>query len=42
MTIEVWATIKDTTLGKASNKLFPSDDSTTAPEEPPNTEFESE
>lgn len=42
MAAEAWATIKDTTLAKAWNKLLPSDESITAPEEPPNSQFVSE
>lgn len=42
MAAEAWATVKDTTLAKAWNKLLPSDESITAPEEPANSQFVSQ
>ncbi|XP_067136655.1 jerky protein homolog-like [Centruroides vittatus] len=42
MAAEAWATVKDTTLATAWNKLLPSDESITAPEEPPNSQFVSQ
>lgn len=39
MTAEAWDSVKDTTLAKVWNKLLPSDNTTNALEEPPNTEL---
>lgn len=39
MTAEAWASVNDTTLVKAWNKLLPSDDSTTLPEEAQTVNF---
>ncbi|XP_067123781.1 jerky protein homolog-like [Centruroides vittatus] len=41
MAADAWATVKDTTLVTAWNKLLPSDESISAPEEPPNSQFSS-
>ncbi|XP_067136916.1 jerky protein homolog-like [Centruroides vittatus] len=41
MAADAWATVKDTTLVTAWNKLLPSDESISAPEEPPNSQFAS-
>ncbi|XP_067140340.1 jerky protein homolog-like [Centruroides vittatus] len=42
MAAEAWATVKQTTLATAWNKLLPSDESIAAPEEPPNSQFVSQ
>ncbi|XP_023214516.1 jerky protein homolog-like [Centruroides sculpturatus] len=42
MAAEAWATVKDTTLATAWNKLLPSYGSIIAPEEPPNSQFVSQ
>ncbi|XP_023237333.1 jerky protein homolog-like, partial [Centruroides sculpturatus] len=42
MAAETWATVKDSTLATAWNKLLPSDEPITAPKEPTRSQFESQ